>query len=62
MTLGELKKLDLPDDTPILVPAPDHSYRECAAAVVPAIKCPYTGWSEDHEGLGGKRVTTVVVR
>lgn len=62
MTLGELKKLDLPDDTPVLLSAPDHSYRECHAAVVTAIRCPYTGWSEDDEGLGGKRVPAIVVR
>lgn len=40
LTVGALRELikDLPDSTPVLAPAPDHSYRECEANVTTAGK------------------------
>ena len=49
-TLGDFRKLtaDLPDDTPLLTDAPDHSYREPGCSVTTAI--PHIcGWPSPFE-------------
>lgn len=62
MNVGQLKKLiaELPDDTVILVSAPDHSYRECdlrpIEAAEPSEKKRRRGWGESthYEWYGDK--------
>lgn len=52
-TVGQLKKLlqDVPDDTLVVVPASDHSYREVSASVTTAIlDARYDHLSEDFGG------------
>lgn len=69
MTVGQLKKLlaELPDNTPVLVPAPDHSYRDRVSAGAITALYAVEGWSEDHgedvtpEAEYGKRYTVFVV-
>jgi hypothetical protein len=51
MRIKQLKKLieGLSDDTVILVPTPDHSYRPASAEVGPVRRNTY-GWCEDDGG------------
>jgi len=49
LTVGQLKQLiyKLRDDTAVLVPAPDHSYRPARAEIVLARLSSRGDWSED---------------
>ena len=72
-TVGHLKRLlaDVLDDTPILVPAPDHSYESAVVRLRTALLYPRPpGWAEDAGDLSpnvgdgpwqGKRHQVVVV-
>jgi len=69
MTVGELKKLieKMPDDTPILVPGDDHSYRAATASNCTALLERRNQWTEDYgeemtpEKEYGKRVKALIV-
>jgi len=68
MNVKRLKQLiaNLPDEMPVLVTIPDHSYRECTGAVTTALRDKHV-WSEDHgeentpESEYGKRTRVLVM-
>lgn len=68
LNVGHLRRLiaDLPDDAPVLVPAPDHSYRQPFAEVGPA-RLGNDGWSEDDGDTEpnndlGKRYEVLIIQ
>jgi hypothetical protein len=70
VTVGSLKALlkDVPDSTPILTGAPDHSYRNAEAVITTAVYYPQEQhWAEDfgdeHNDSDSpwKRYTALVV-
>lgn len=69
INVKELRALiaDLPDNTPVLVTASDHSYRRTSACVTTAIYDRNAGWMEDWEGVDDeeegpvKRATVLVI-
>ena len=71
MNVKQLRALiaDMPDDAPVLVPAPDHSYRECAAedgtaGMTGARRSPdfWEWFGEEHASEGEKPVRALVIR
>ena len=68
MTAKELREIlaTVPDDTPILMPAPDHSYGETSAEVGTALLDEGV-WTEDYgeettpESEYGKRLQVIII-
>jgi len=66
MKVGKLKELikDLADDTPILVPSPDHSYFQASCRVGPAELCngSYYEYFDDRSMfVGSKKVEKTLI-
>lgn len=64
ITAGSLQRLlaDLSPDTPVLFPAPDHTYREVERVSVTEVPfCPDTGWHEEGDGLEDLQRRTAVI-
>jgi hypothetical protein len=69
MNIKELKALieRLPDETPVLIPGSDHSYRSASAEATTALQERRNQWAEDYgedttpENAYGKRMRVVVV-
>ena len=70
MTVGQLRELieNLDDELPVLVPARDHSLRDCTALLGTALYSEDTGWTQDfgeqHTPSGGEwgnRTDVVIV-
>lgn len=59
MTVAELRRVleGQPDDAPVLVPGPDHSYVPCRARAATALLEEGGTWTEDH----GETVTSAAV-
>lgn len=64
MTVGQLKKLlaDVPDDTPVLGPSSDHSYRPVVARIDSGMLDKKWGWSEDFRDLNPPEMEQTSVR
>jgi len=73
MTIGQFRLLtkDADDDTPLLIPGSDHSYRDAEATKTTALREKYGynsyGWTEDYgedmtpEAEYGKRTDVIVL-
>jgi hypothetical protein len=71
MTIKQLKQIiaDLPDDSVILVPAPDHTYRNVGAHITTALyDADHESWAEDWgdvytpADIYGERFKVLVIR
>lgn len=69
MKVGDLRKLieGVPDDACVVVPAPDHSYREAHCQLTTGLRAGRSEWTEDHgelvtpEAEYGKRLPILLI-
>ena len=63
ITILTLKRLcaNLPDDTPVLVPGHDHSYREPKAVVATVAHEGVHCWGETWSGSADPQVTALII-